>query len=642
MSSLCQKLVLSPDKLMMSSIAFICWMRTNTIWSPMLNKKTKKLTSLKEGINMLKIFKHLNKKYWPFIVIGVAFISVSVWLELRIPGYMREITTLIQTPGTEVSDIWTQGFMMLGTAILAMLATLAVGYCSGRVAAGFGRDLRVKIFGKVLNFSMAEVNQFSVPSLITRGTNDITTIEQIITIGFLTVVRAPIMAVWATSRIFNQGLDWAIATMIAVGVLLTTILILIIFALPKFKIIPKLTDRLNLVAREHLTGIRVVKAYNAEEYEAQRFEKANHKFMKTNRFAERMMAVLWPVVGLIMQALPLAIYLIGARLINNAIGDFDLEEAGILFASMIVFSQYAIQVVMSFLMMSFMLVFLPQAIVAARRINEVLETKESLTYPKKASAPTTDTNVAVEFKGVNFKYPEADDYVLEDISFKVNVGETAAIIGATGSGKSTLLKLIVRSYDATSGDINILGKDIKAYTEEELTHKIGYTLQKATLISGSIASNVAFGKEDVKAELPNVKEATDLAQGAEFINKMENTYEAEITQGATNVSGGQRQRLSIARTLFRKSDILIFDDSFSALDYKTDRQLRTALKKERNDVTKLIVAQRVSTIKDANKIIVLDEGRVVGTGTHQELLENCNVYYEIASSQLSKEELAHG
>lgn len=591
---------------------------------------------------MLKIFKYLNKKYWPFVVIGVAFVVTAVWLELRIPGYMREITMLVQTPGIEVSEIWTQGFWMLGTAVLAMLATLAVGYCSGRVAAGFGRDLRVKIFGKVLNFSMAEVNQFSVPSLITRGTNDVSTIEQIITIGFITLVRAPIMAVWATTRIFDQGLEWAIATMIAVGVLLMTILILIIFALPKFKIIPKLTDRLNLVAREHLTGIRVVKAYNAEEYEAARFEKANHKFMKTNRFAERMMAVLWPVVGLIMQGLPLAIYLIGAYLINNAIGSVDLEEAGNLFASMIVFAQYAIQVVMSFLMMSFMLVFLPQAIVSARRINEVLEKEESLTYPEKSSSTTADTNVAVEFKGVNFQYPEAEDYVLEDINFKVNVGETAAFIGATGSGKSTLLKLIARAYDRTSGVINIAGKDVKAYTEEELTEKIGYTLQKATLLSGSIASNVAFGKEDFKAELANVKEATDLAQAAEFINKMENTYEAEITQGATNVSGGQRQRLSIARTLFRKSDILIFDDSFSALDYTTDRQLREALKKERTGVTKLIVAQRVSTIKDAHKIIVLDEGRVVGVGTHKELLENCNVYYEIASSQLSKEELANG
>jgi len=591
---------------------------------------------------MLKIFKHLNAKYLPYIILGVGFIAVAVWLELRIPGYMREITTLVQTPGTEVSEIWVQGFWMLGTAFAAMLATLVVGYCSGRVAAGFGRDLRVKVFGKVLNFSMAEVNQFSVPSLITRGTGDISTVETIITVGFITLIRAPIMAVWATTRIFGQGLDWAIATMVAVGVLLVTILVLVIFALPKFKIIPKLTDRLNLVAREHLSGIRVVKAYNAEKYEAEKFEKANDKFMKTNRFAERMMAILWPVVGLIMQGLPLAIYLIGAYLINNAIGDFNLEEAGTLFASMMVFAQYAIQVVMAFLMMSFMLVFLPQAIVAARRINEVLETEESITYPEKSSATTADTNIAVEFKGVNFKYPEAEDYVLEDINFAVNVGEVAAFIGATGSGKSTILKLMTRAYDISAGEINIAGKDIKAYTEAELTEKMGYTLQKATLLSGSIVSNVAFGKEDFESELENVKEATGLAQATEFIEKLEKTYESEITQGATNVSGGQRQRLSIARTLFRKSDILIFDDSFSALDYKTDRNLREALKKERKDVTKLIVAQRVSTIKDADKIIVLDEGRVVGVGTHKELLENCSVYYEIASSQLSKEELANG
>jgi len=591
---------------------------------------------------MLKIFKHLNTKEWLYAAVGVVFVATAVWLELRLPGYMREITRLVQTPATEVSEIWSQGIWMLATAFAAMMATVVVGYMAGRVAAGFGRDLRVKIFGKVLNFSMAEINNFSVPSLITRGTSDVSQIEQIVTIGFITLIRAPIMAVWATTRILDHELDWAIATMIAVGALLLTILILVIFALPKFKIIPKLTDRLNLIAREHLSGIRVVKAYNAEEYEAEKFEKANHKFMKTNRFAERMMATLWPVVGLIMQALPLAIYLIGAYLVRDALHALAFEEAGELFASMIVFSQYAINVVMAFLMMSIMLVFLPQAIVSARRINEVLETEESLTYPERASATTVSSNVAVEFNGVNFKYPEAEDYVLEDINFKVNVGEVAAIIGATGSGKSTLLKLIVRAYDRTSGEINIAGKDVKAYTEAELTKKIGYTLQKATLLSGSIAANVAFGKEDFKAQLPSIKEATDLAQATEFIEKLENTYETEITQGATNVSGGQRQRLSIARTLFRKSDILIFDDSFSALDYKTDRKLREALKKERGDVTKLIVAQRVSTIKDAHKIIVLDEGRVVGVGTHNELLENCNVYHEIALSQLSKEELANG
>ena len=591
---------------------------------------------------MLKIFKHLNKKYVPYVLIGVTFIAISVWLELRIPGYMRDITELMYTEGTAASEIWRQGFWMLGTAVLAMISTLIVGYCSGRVAAGFGRDLRVKVFGKVMGFSMAEVNRFSVPSLITRTTRDVATIEQIITIGFLTLVRAPIMAVWATTKIFGEGLDWAIATMLAVGILLLTILILIVFALPKFKIIPKLTDKLNQIAREHLAGIRVVKAYNAKAYEAEKFEVANKEFMKTNRFAERMMAVLWPVVGFIMQALPLAIFLIGARLIDGAMGALDLDEAGALFASMMVFSQYAIQVVMAFLMMSFMLVFLPQAIVAARRIGEVLETQDSLTYPEASSSATSNAEVAIAFEGVSFKYPEADDYVLEDISFTVNNGETAAIIGATGSGKSTLLKLLTRAYDRTSGVLKVAGKDVKAYTKSELAQKIGYTLQKATLLSGSIASNVAFGEENVGAAIADIKEATELAQATEFIEKLEETYESEITQGATNVSGGQRQRLSIARTLFRKADILVFDDSFSALDYKTDRLLRKALKAARQNVTKLIVAQRVSTIKDAHKIIVLDEGRIVGIGTHKELLETCNVYYEIASSQLTKEELANG
>jgi len=606
---------------------------------------------------MLKIFKHLRKKDWLFIAIGVAFVAIAVWLELRIPGYMREITELVNTPGSEVSEIWVQGFWMLGTALVAMLFTVCVGYCAGRVAAGFGRDLRVKLFGKVMNFGMTEINEFSIPSLITRTTQDVSQVVMIVTIGFMTLVRAPIMAVWATTRVLGHGLDWAIATMVAIGVLLVTILVLIIFALPKFKIIPKLTDKLNLVAREHLSGIRVVKAYNAEEYEADRFEGANDELMKTNRFASRLMGVLWPVIGIIMQGLPLAIFLIGANLINDASGYFDfhetvaiyeatgyfsLGEPGELFASMMVFSQYAMQVVMSFLMMAMMLIFLPQAIVSAKRINEVLEKEESLSYPATTSATTSDSSIAVEFKGVNFKYPEADDYVLEDINFTVNVGETAAFIGATGSGKSTILKLLTRAYDRTDGEINIAGKGIKDYTEAELTAKIGYTLQKANLVSGSIASNIAFGNEDAKTQLEEIKEAANLAQATEFIEKLEDQYESEIVQGATNVSGGQRQRLSIARTLFRKADILVFDDSFSALDYRTDRKLRKALKEERADVTKLIVAQRVSTIMDADKIIVIDEGRVVGVGTHKELLANCEVYHEIATSQLSKEELANG
>jgi len=593
---------------------------------------------------LLKIFKHLQVKYLPYIVIGIAFIVAAVWLELRIPGYMREITSMVQNPDTNIGDIWREGIWMLLTALGSLMATLAVGYASGRVAAGFGRDLRVKVFGKVLDFGPQEVNEFSVPSLITRGTRDISTLEQVITIGFLTLIRAPIMAVWATTRIFDQGLEWAIATMVSIGVLLVTIIILIVFALPKFKIIPKLTDRLNQVAREHLSGIRVVKAYNATTFEAEKFETANNTFMKTNRFAERMMAILWPVVGLIMTMLPMVIYLIGARLIYNALSGFELEEAGSLFASMMVFAQYAIQVVMSFLMMSMMLVFLPQAIVAARRINEVLNRKESLIYPDQITEARGDANIAISFKDVNFKYPGADDYILEDITFDIKQGQTAALIGATGSGKSTILKLIARGYDATSGNIAIAGKDIKAYTQQELVDKIGYTLQKATLLSGTIAENVGFAAnvEKDKLDLAAIKEATDLAQAEEFITQLEKLYDHKITQDATNVSGGQRQRISIARTLFKKSDILIFDDSFSALDYKTDRKLRKALAQNRKDATKLIVAQRVTTIKDADIILVVDEGRIVGKGTHKELLQNCSVYMEIASSQLSKEEIANG
>ena len=589
---------------------------------------------------MLKIFKHLDKKFLPHIVLGVAFICLAVYLELRIPGYMREITMLVQTPDTEVREIWVQGGWMLLTAFAALSATIAAGFCAGRLGAGFARDLRVKVFGKVIDFSQAEINKFSVPSLITRQTRDIANINQFIVMGFFMLVRAPIMAIWATTKIFDQGLEWAIATMIAVAILLVVIAILLIFALPKFKVMPKMTDRLNQIAREHLSGIRVTKAYNAHEYEAEKFKTANTTFMKTSRFAERTMAILWPTVTLIMYGLPLVIYLIGARLIDNSLTGADLIAAGELFASMVVFAQYALQVVMAFLMMSMMMMFMPQSIVSANRINEVLDTEKSLTYPEKDFVSTAPSKTAIEFKKVNFKYPEADDYVLEDLSFKVENGETVAIIGATGSGKSTLLKLMTRGYDTTSGEILLNDANIKNYTEKQIADKIGYVLQKASLISGSIKSNIAFGVDEPLES--NIKEAANLAQATEFIERLENTYDAEITQGATNVSGGQKQRLSIARTLYRNANILIFDDSFSALDYKTDRKLRQALKNERQDATKIIVAQRVSTIKDADKIIVLDEGKIAGIGRHKDLLNNCDVYQEIAKSQLTEEELRHG
>jgi len=587
---------------------------------------------------MFKIFKYLNKKEWLFVILGVTFVAFAVWLDLRIPDHMADITELVFTEGSTISEIWREGLWMLATAFASMAAMIIVGYAAGRLSAGLARDLIAKIFGKVLDFSQAEVNRFSVASLITRATNDVTQVQNILVMGFQTLIRSPIMAVWATIMIFNRGLEWSVATFIAVAIMLCVILILIIFALPKFKIIQELTDRLNLVTREHLTGIRVVKAYHAKNYEEEKFADANIQLMKTNRFVRRMMTLLLPVVGFVMNALPLAIYLIGAYLLNEV----GIIESLDIFSNMVVFAQYGMMVIMAFLMISIMFVMLPQAMVSAHRINEVLEKAPSLKYPETKSDATIDTKVAVAFNKVNFKYPEAEDYVLEDINFTVGVGETVAFIGATGSGKSTILKLIARAYDVTDGTVHIAGKDVKAYTETELTDKIGYILQKATLFSGSIASNVAFANEDVSKNMPDIKDATDLAQASEFIDKMENTYEANITQGGSNLSGGQRQRLSIARALFRKPDILMFDDSFSALDYKTDRNLREALKKECSDVTKLIVAQRVSTIKDANKIIVLDEGSIVGVGTHRQLLKNCSVYHEIASSQLTEEELVNG
>jgi len=587
---------------------------------------------------MVKIFRYLNKQYWLFIVLAASFVALSVWFDLRLPGYMSDITVMVQTDGYVASDIWGVGWRMLRIAFLGMIAMAIVGYLSARIAAGFARDLRERVFDKVMDFSAAEVNQFSVASLITRATNDVTQVQNIIVIGFQTVVRSPILAIWATIKIFDRGFEWSVATMVSVGIMMSFIFILVIFALPKLKIVQDLTDKLNLVTRQHLTGIRVVKAYNAKAYEEAKFADANEELIRTNRFVQRMMSSLWPLIGFIMQALPLILYVIGMYLIQGAALPADRVA---LFGDMIVFAQYGMMILMAFLMMSFMFVLLPQAVVSARRINEVLHTDLSLLYPD-AKTLDPDSNVAIEFKNVDFKYPDAGALVLEDINFTINKGQTVALIGATGSGKSTVVKLMTRGYDATTGDVNILGKAIKQLTKVELTQKIGYAPQKATLFTGTVASNVAFG-QTVNANLtPQIKEASLLAQASEFIEKLENTYEANITQGGTNVSGGQKQRLGIARTLFNQPPILIFDDSFSALDYKTDRKLREALEQNCQAATKVIVAQRVSSIKNSDKIIVMDEGRVAGIGTHDALMKSCSVYSEIAYSQLTEEELANG
>jgi len=583
---------------------------------------------------MYRIFKYLQRSLWLWAAVGVLFVVATVWADLQIIGMTAHIIGLIMEPGTEASAVWADGLQMLGIARIGLVASLVVGFISARIAANFARHLREKVYGKVLDFSTAEINEFSIPSLITRATNDVTQVETLIVMGFQTIIRAPIMAVWAMRRIWGHGLEWSLATLAGLGLMLLMIVVLIIFALPKFKKVQELTDNLNRVTREHLTGIRVVKAYNAKDFEAEKFEAANEELMRTNLFVQRLMTILWPMIGLIMQGLPLAIYLIGAYLIHYE----ELMESVELFASMMVFAQYGMQVIMAFLMMSMMFVMMPQAMVSARRITEVLEKELSLVYPE-ATVAESMGSAAIEFQNVSFKYPQAEDYVLEGIDFTVNPGETVAFIGATGSGKSTLLKLLTRAYDATSGRIKVQGAEVKHFTKADLNRKLGYAMQKTKLFSGTVTSNIAFGQSDF--EPLQVKEAAKVAQGAEFIEKLEHAYEAPIAQGGTNVSGGQKQRLGIARTLFKKPDILIFDDSFSALDYRTDRNLRQALKSEFSKSTKLIVAQRVATIKDADKIIVLNEGKIVGMGTHEELLKTSDIYLEIATSQLTKEELGH-
>jgi len=568
------------------------------------------------------------------IAVSTVFIMGQVWLNLRLPDYMAEITSLVQTEGSAMRDVWIAGAWMLACAFGVMILASIVGLFAARVATVFAKELRKRVFDKTLEFSREEINNFSTASLITRSTNDITQIQQILAMGIQVMIMAPILAVWAIVKILGKGWEWSLATGIGVIILLTMISFLVIFALPKFKVIQKLTDNLNRITREHLIGVRVVHAYNAEDYQASKFEKASDELMATNLFVNRAMAIMNPAMSLIMSGLTLAIYWIGAYLINNA-GMMDRID---LFSNMVVFSSYAMQVIMAFMLLSMTFIMLPRAAVSAKRINEVLDTPLSILDGTVESSK--ENTGEVEFKNVSFKYPDAEEYILEDINFKARQGETVAFIGSTGSGKSTLINLIPRFFDATEGEVLIGGVNVKDYKLEALNNKLGYVSQKAILFSGTVTSNVAYGHngEQQLTEL-GVKRAVEIAQGKEFVEKMEGAYDAAIAQGGTNVSGGQKQRLSIARAVGKNPEIFIFDDSFSALDYKTDRVLRSVLKKETKDATTLIVAQRIGTIKDADKIIVLDEGKIVGMGSHHELLKNCQTYQEIAYSQLSEEEL---
>ena len=585
---------------------------------------------------MLRILKYLRKKEWSMVAISAFFIVGQVWLDLKLPDYMSEITTLVQTEGSKMADIWVAGGKMLTCALGSVLLAVLTGFLAAKIAAGFSQRLRSCIFNKVSSFSMEEINKFSTPSLITRSTNDVMQLQMFIAMGLQVLIKAPIMAVWAICKILGKSWQWTAATGGAVMVLFILVFVALIFAFPKFKVIQTYNDNLNRVTRENLTGIRVVRAYNAEKYQQEKFEKANNDLTRTHLFTGRVMAIMMPGMSAIMSGLPLAIYWIGSALINNELDPYKKVE---LFSDMVVFSSYAIQVVMSFLMMVMIFILAPRASVSAKRINEVLSTTPNILNGNLDEGKANHKG-EIEFKNVSFKYPDAADYVLKNISFTAKKGETVAFIGSTGSGKSTLVNLIPRFYDASEGEVIVDGENVKKYKLESLYNKLGYVSQKTVMFSGTVTSNVAFGDNgEGEYTYENVKRAVKIAQGTEFVEKLNDTYDAPIAQGGTNVSGGQKQRLSIARAICRDPEIYIFDDSFSALDYKTDRVLRSELKKAASDKTMLIVAQRIGTIKDADKIIVLDDGEIAGMGTHRELLKNCEVYRQIALSQLSKEEL---
>ena len=588
----------------------------------------------RKEVIMFKLFKNLTKREVVYALICIVLVAVHVWLELKVPDYMSAITQLVQTDGSKMSDIIQQGTYMIVCALLSLICNIIVGYFAARVASSFSATLRKKIFTKVQNMGIAEIKKFSTSSLITRTTNDVTQVEMLIGMGLQAMVKAPIMAVWAILKILNKGLEWSILTACCVSVLLFVVGVLMVIVLPRFKIVQKLIDKINCVTRENLSGIRVIRAFNAEKYQTKKFGEVNDELTGMQMFNQRCFAIMGPIMNLVMHGLTLGIYIIGANLIQTA----GMVDKISLFSNMVVFSSYGMQVIMSFLMLAMIFMMAPRAQISANRINEVLD--EEISIVDGEFCGDTKEFGTVELKNVSFKYPDADDYVLKDISFKVSKGETIAFIGSTGSGKSTLINLVPRFYDVTEGEVLVDGVNVKEYKQEALNNKIGYVPQKAVMFTGTVSSNVSYGDNGRgKITDEKLKEAIEIAQGKDFVEKMDGKYDAHIARGGTNVSGGQKQRLAIARAIARDPEIYIFDDSFSALDYKTDSVLRRELKKYTKNATSLIVAQRIGTIINADKIVVLDEGECVGIGTHKELLKSCEVYKEIALSQLSKEEL---
>jgi ATP-binding cassette, subfamily B, multidrug efflux pump len=587
------------------------------------------------------MFKYLSKSDFVRLFLAIIFIFAGVALDLKLPDYMREITTLVQTQGSSMNDVLIAGAKMLGCALLSLVTTFIVGYFVAKVAAGLAKTLRELIFSKTVEFSKAEISEFSTASLITRTTNDVQQIQLCIAMGAQALARAPIMAIWAALKIANKSWQWAAITAGAVVFIVVFMGVISAVVLPKFKMMQKLTDNLNSISRENLSGLRVIRAYNAEAFQQEKFDSANSNLTNTQLFTSRRMSLMFPTISLVMSGLTLAIYWSGVFIINDA----QLPDRLGLFSDMVVFSSYAIQIVMSFMLIVMVFIILPRATVAAKRIEEVLKTPLSITDAKQSQSlttlpspknETTKEKTSIEFKNVSFKYPDAEEKILHDISFKAEGGQTVAFIGSTGSGKSTLIQLFERFYDCTSGEILINGENIQTIKQKDLRDKIGYVTQKPILFKGTIKENVEYGKEENDERLAM---ALSASCSDEFVEKLADGVNSKVSQGGTNFSGGQKQRLSIARAIFSNPEIYIFDDSFSALDYKTDRAVRSNLSKVSKDALKLIVAQRIGTILEADEIIVLDAGKIVGCGKHSDLIKTCPIYQEIAKSQLSIEEL---
>lgn len=585
---------------------------------------------------MLKLLKKMRVREVIMCIVCAVFILGQIYFDLRLPDYMSELTKLIQTQGSEMSAIWSTGLEMLGCVLISAVLCIACGYLSARAASGFTLGIREDLFRHVMDLSQGEMLKFSVPSLITRTTNDITQLQMVIAMGLQSVIKAPVMAVWAIIKILGKSWELSVITAGFVAVMCITVLIIFSVVMPRFRIVQRLTDKINRIARENLTGINVVHAFNAEDYQNEKFDITNTEMFKTQLFNQRLFAAMQPVMQLGMNGLSLAIYWVGAALLGG-IAAADAVGRLTMFSDIVVFSTYATYVVMAFIMLVMIFMMLPAAQVSAERINEVLNTKSSIKEGNKKDGREIGT---VEFRNVTFRYPEASEDELEGINFKVNKGETLAVIGATGSGKTTLISLIPRFYDVTKGEVLVDGVNVKEYSFDALYNRLGYITQKAVLFSGTISENITFGESKTPITPSDIDNAVSLAQAKEFVDKLEGGTDYHIAQGGKNVSGGQKQRLSIARALARGAEILIFDDSFSALDYRTDARLRAGLSEKLHGTTKIIVAQRISTIRHADRILVLDDGKIAGNGTHDELMKNCELYREIAKSQLSEAELA--